>query len=240
MPLKCIIVDDESRDVNALRSHIRKTPFLKLAGAFSDPEIALEFLKDHPADLVFLHIRRADRHSKTILPLFHEQAAVILMSADRKLASDGYEAGVSDFMVKPFTFSRFQAVMERLQKPASPSRVSEISGSAPVSRGGYIFIKESTRLLRVELDDIFYVAGLKNYVSVYTKSQRIVSLQTMKQMESILPPHRFARVHRSYFVAFDKIISVEKQQIRLRDKTIPIGNIYYTAFMKKLMKMGNS
>lgn len=103
-------------------------------------------------------------------------------------------------------------------------------------KGGYIFIKESTRLLRVELDDIFYIMGLKNYVSIFTKNQRIVSLQTMKQIEELLPSHRFIRVHRSYFVAIDKIISVEKKQIHLKDKIIPIGNAYLPPFMKRLLK----
>ena len=81
--------------------------------------------------------------------------------------------------------------------------------------------------------------GLKNYVSIMTKSHRIVSLQTMKQMEELLPARRFIRVHRSYFVALDKIISVEKQQIHVKDKAIPIGNIYLPTFMKKISKMSN-
>lgn len=101
-------------------------------------------------------------------------------------------------------------------------------------KGGYVFIKESTRWIRLELDDIYYVMGLKNYVSIFTRSQRIVTLQTMKQMEEILPAHRFMRVHRSYFVAMDKIISVEKQQIYVKDKFIPIGSIYLSLFMKRL------
>jgi DNA-binding LytR/AlgR family response regulator len=106
--------------------------------------------------------------------------------------------------------------------------------SSTTQKGGYIFIKESTRYVRVELDDIYYVTGLKNYVSIQTKSQRIVTLQTMKEMEKLLPPQRFSRVHRSYFVAVDKIAFVEKQQIHLKDKTIPIGQLYLPAFMKKL------
>jgi DNA-binding LytR/AlgR family response regulator len=103
-------------------------------------------------------------------------------------------------------------------------------------KGGYIFIKESTRLLRLDLDDIYFVMGLKNYVSIFTKSQRIVSLMTMKQIEEILPSNRFVRVHRSYFVALDKIISVEKQQIHVKDKAIPIGNAYLPLFMKRVLK----
>jgi len=118
--------------------------------------------------------------------------------------------------------------------------VLALEAKKPLSlKGGYIFIKEGTRLLRVELDDIYYIMGLKNYVSILTKSLRIVSLMTMKEMEDLLPSHRFIRVHRSYFVAMDKIISVEKQQIHMKDKIIPIGNIYLPLFMKRLAKISN-
>jgi DNA-binding LytR/AlgR family response regulator len=80
------------------------------------------------------------------------------------------------------------------------------------------------------LDDILYVEGLKNYVSIYTKTQRIISLQVMKQLEEILPPHRFVRVHKSYIVALDKIKSIEKQEIQIKEEIIPIGNTYAEHF----------
>jgi DNA-binding LytR/AlgR family response regulator len=86
----------------------------------------------------------------------------------------------------------------------------------------------------VELDDIFFVEGLKNYVSIYTKTQRIISLQVMKQLEEVLPANRFVRVHKSYIVALDKINSIEKQEIQIKDRIIPIGNTYQENFYKLL------
>jgi DNA-binding LytR/AlgR family response regulator len=164
---------------------------------------------------------------------------VILTSANRNLALEGFENNVVDFLVKPVLFDRFYRAAEKAYKiKKSAEQGKQHPESAPL-KGGYIFIKESTRLVRVELDDIYYVMGLKNYVSILTKSHRIVSLQTMKQMEELLPSHRFIRVHRSYFVAIDKIISVEKQQVHVKDKVIPIGSIYLSHFMKKLLKISN-
>ena len=89
-------------------------------------------------------------------------------------------------------------------------------------------------MLRVELDDIIYIEGLKNYVSIFTKTHRIVTLQVMKQLEEILPPGRFVRVHKSFIVALDKIHSIERQEIHLKDKIIPIGNTYSDHFFKVL------
>ena len=100
--------------------------------------------------------------------------------------------------------------------------------------GGYIFVKVETKMVRVELDDILYIEGLKNYVSIYPKTQRIVTLQVMKQLEEVLSPKRFVRVHRSYIVALDKITSIERQEIYIKDRIIPIGNTYQEHFFKLL------
>jgi DNA-binding LytR/AlgR family response regulator len=167
-----------------------------------------------------------------------QTASVILISSNRKFALDGFDHEVVDFLVKPLSFDRFYKAVEKAYKIKSLSYQGNYFHPPEPLKGGYIFIKEGTRLLRVELDDIYYVMGLKNYVSILTKSHRIVSLQTMKQIEELLPAHRFIRVHRSYFVALDKIISVEKQQIQMKDKLIPIGNIYLPLFMKKLLNSG--
>jgi DNA-binding LytR/AlgR family response regulator len=100
--------------------------------------------------------------------------------------------------------------------------------------GGYIFVKVETKMIRVELDDILYIEGLKNYVSIYTKTQRIVTLQVMKQLEEILPPNRFVRLHKSFIVAIDKINSIERQEIHIKDRVIPIGITYQENFFKLL------
>src|SRR5450432_505845 len=237
--LKCIIVDDQPQAIQLLKNYIKKTSFLVLAGTFADSGSALISLEKNQTDLVFLDISKSLQTGLHFISAFQNCAMIILTSSNRKFALDGFDHGVVDFLIKPILFERFHRAAEKAYKiKFPPSHTKWVSQTIPL-KGGYIFIKEATRLLRVELDDIYYVRGLKNYVSILTKSHRIVSLQTMKQMEELLPSHRFVRVHRSYFVAIDKIISVEKQQIHIKDKMIPIGNIYLSPFMKKLMKMSN-
>ncbi len=148
---------------------------------------------------------------------------------------ESFDHGAGDVLLKPVLYARLTRAAEKVHALKWPKENTKLSLPQASQKGGFIFIKEGTKLIRVELDDIYYVMGLKNYVSIFVKSHRIVSLQTMKQIEEILPANRFIRVHRSYFVALDKIISIEKQQIRIKDKQIPIGNIYLPQFMKKLL-----
>ena len=100
--------------------------------------------------------------------------------------------------------------------------------------GGYIFVKVETKMVRVELDDILFIEGLRNYVSIVTKTQKIMSLQVMKQLEDALPPNRFIRIHKSYIIALDKITSIERQEILIKDRIIPIGATYAEHFSKML------
>jgi DNA-binding LytR/AlgR family response regulator len=234
--LNCIIVDSQPKQTQALKNYIKKLPMLEFAGSFPDPREALVFLKNNTVDLIFVDIRKTIHNNSPEFQLFQQNVMVILMSANRKFAIDAIENNAVDFLVKPLLFAKLYNAAEKAYKIKFTTTNSGASSSI---KGGYIFIKEGTRLVRIELDDIFYVMGLKNYVSIYTKSQRIVSLLTMKEIEEILPSHRFARVHRSYFVALDKIISVEKQQILMKDKVIPVGNLFLSSFMKKLMNRSN-
>ena len=126
-----------------------------------------------------------------------------------------------------------QAV-EKAYNLKNPAQKLNKSQEMHPATGGYIFVKVETRMVRVELDDILFIEGLKNYVSIFTKTQRIVTLQVMKQLEEILPPNRFVRVHKSFIVAVDKINSIERQEILIKDRLIPIGNTYQEHFFKLL------
>jgi DNA-binding LytR/AlgR family response regulator len=238
--LKCIIVSDQAQTTQLLKNFIKKVPFLTLIGTFQDSKLALTSQQENHADLVFLDIGKSIQPKSYFISVLQQSAMIILMSSNRKLALEGFDHGVVDFLVKPILFERFQRAAEKAYRMRVPSPLAKSVSQINPLKGGYIFLKESTRLLRVELDDICYVMGLKNYVSILTKTQRIVSLQTMKQMEELLPSHRFMRVHRSYFVAIDKIISVEKQQIKVKDKIIPIGNVYLPLFMNRLLKKNHT
>src|SRR5450755_4646043 len=184
--LKCIIVDDQPQAVQILKGFIKKNPLLELIGSYADSREAILSLEQYPADLIFLDAKKTKAAGSSSIASLQSNALVILTSTQTKYALTGFEFGVVDFLVKPLKYERFYKAVEKAHRMKFPVHANN---NMPVKiwKGGYIFIKESTRLVRLELDDICYVMGLKNYVSIFTKSQRIVSLQTMKQMEEILP-----------------------------------------------------
>ncbi len=232
--LKCIVIDDEPLAITLLEDHINKVPFLQLVGSFNNPMEALISLNDNPVDLVFLDIQMPQLNGVQFMQLLQNRAQVIITSAYQEYAIDGFEHNVIDYLLKPISFERFYKAVEKAYNQKNPTQKLDRSQEMHPATGGYIFVKVETKMVRVELDGILFIEGLKNYVSIHTKTHRIISLQVMKQLEEILPPNRFVRVHKSYIVALDKITSIERQEIHIGDRIIPIGNTYQEHFYKLL------
>ena len=168
------------------------------------------------------------------MKLLQNRAQVIVTSAYQEYAIEGFEHNVVDYLLKPISFERFFKAVEKAHNLKNPAQKLERTAELHPATGGYIFIKVETKMVRVELDDILFIEGLKNYVSIQTKTKKIITLQVMKQLEEILPSHRFLRVHKSYIIALDKINSVERQEIHIGDRIIPVGITYQESFFRML------
>ena len=237
--LKCMVIDDEHLAIQLLENHISKVPFLHLESTFKNPLDALISINTNPVDLIFLDIQMPQLNGVQFMKLLQNRAQVIITSAYQEYAIDGFEHNVVDYLLKPISFERFFKAAEKAHNLKNPSQKLERAPELYPATGGYIFIKVETKTVRVELDEILFIEGLKNYVSIQTKNKKIITLQVMKQLEEILPPNRFVRVHKSYIVALDKINSVERQEITIGDRIIPIGITYQEHFSKLLeMKKG--
>ncbi|MCU7548808.1 LytTR family DNA-binding domain-containing protein [Chitinophagaceae bacterium LB-8] len=232
--LKCMIIDDEHLAIQLLRTHISKVSFLELTETYTNPLEALLSITTKPVDLIFLDIQMPQITGIQFMKLLQNRAMVIITSAYQEYAIEGYEHNVVDYLLKPVSFERFYRAVEKVYNLKNPTATLDKSQKFYPETGGYIFVKVETKMIRVELDDILYIEGLKNYVSIFTKTQRIVTLQVMKQLEEILPPNRFVRIHKSFIVALDKINSIERQQIHIKDRLIPIGTTYQEQFFKLL------
>ena len=189
-------------------------------------------INSNPVDLIFLDIQMPQLSGIHFMQLLQNRSQVIITSAYQEYAIDGFEHNVVDYLLKPISFERFYKAVEKAHNLKNPGRKIEASPEMHPATGGYIFVKVETKMVRVELDDILFIEGLKNYVSITTKTQRIITLQVMKQLEEILPPNRFVRVHKSYIVALDKINAIERQEIHIKDRIIPIGITYQEHFFK--------
>lgn len=232
--LKCLVIDDEPLAIQLLEDHINRVSFLQLSATFINPLEALISLNKNPVDLIFLDIQMPQLNGVQFMELLHNRAMVVITSAYQEYAIEGFEHNVIDYLLKPISFERFYRAVEKAYNTKHPNATINTHKELFPTKAGYIFIKVENKMVRVELDDIIYIEGLKNYVSIFTKTQRIITLQVMRQLEEILPPGRFVRVHKSFIIALDKINSIERQEIYLKDKIIPIGNTYAENFYKVL------
>ena len=232
MKLNCVIVEDEPLARNLLTEYVRKVPSLNLIEACSSPIMALEVLRNNPIDVLFLDVQMPELTGISLLKVLQKRPLVILTTAYSEYALQGYELDVVDYLLKPITFERFLKAVDkvtlRLESKKSPAIAAEKPPAAVEQP--FVFIKDGTKLVKVVFDDILYVEGLKDYVTIHLNNQKIVSLQRLKTLEEQLPPDKFIRVHNSFIVALRSIDVVHKNHVQIRNAQIPIGETYKKSF----------
>ena len=231
MIIKCAIVDDEPLAIELLVSYVKKIPFMELSGKYSNAVDAMKGIHDNPVDLVFLDIQMPELNGLELSRMLSESTRVVFTTAFEQYALDGYRINALDYLLKPISYPEFlEACNKALQWFKMARHVDEPKEPEATS----IFVKSEYKLLQIDLDDIRYIEGLKDYVKIYTEQSQhpILSLMNMKAMEQMLPPSRFIRVHRSYIVQKSKIREIDRNRIVYdKDTYIPIGDSYKQAFL---------
>lgn len=235
--IRCLVVDDEPLALDILEDYIKKVPFLQLVKTTTNPIEALQLVQQDQIDLVFLDVQMPELTGLQFLKIVNGKCQVILTTAYPEYALDGYELDVVDYLLKPIAFDRFYKAAHKVLQQRSPQPVAlpDPQPAATVVLNNiphFIFVKTEHKIQKIYLDDILYIEGLKDYISIFTASERIITLQNMKKMEEVLPEGRFIRVHKSYIVSLDKIESIERSRITISDKKIPIGDTYREYFFK--------
>lgn len=233
MPMvRCIAVDDEPLALDIISDYVAKIPELMLVASTTNAIEALAMVQNGEVDLAFLDVQMPELTGIQFLKIINGKCDVILTTAYPQYALDGYELNVVDYLLKPIAFDRFYRSVQKVLNNRPQPMQQPVSVPLLTDAMDFIFIKTEHKIQRVDLDGILYIEGLKDYISIYTAGERIVTLQNMKKMEDILPSNRFVRVHRSYIVALDKIASIERGRIFIEDKVIPVGDTYRDAFYK--------
>lgn len=230
----CFIVDDEPAAIAVLRTFIALTPTLTLAGSTTNPVEALGLVHREPVDLVFLDIHMPQLSGLALMRLLPASTKVILTTAYSEFAVESFELEALDYLLKPIAYERFLKAVQKL--PLAGGRTPH--GSASEEVDDYIFVKAESKgkLIRIALDEIIYIEGLKNYVAITTAAERIVTLLNLKDLRERLPPRRFVQVHKSYLVALNKIRAVDSGQILFQHAKacVPLGDTYRAAFFEAL------
>jgi two-component system LytT family response regulator len=232
MILDCMIIDDEPLAHEVLETFISKFPDLRLVKKCTNAYVAIDFIYKNHMDLLFLDINMPEVDGITFLKSLKKPPLTIFTSAYREYALDGFDLDIIDFLLKPFSFSRFaiaiNKVTDHLEKPVSEPK--DVSSSSQNS----IFIRSGLSMIRLDLDRLLYIEGMKDYLKIYLDHDRIIVRETMKNMGDLLPDNQFIRVHKSYIVARKYINSITRNRIEIGKETIPIGRNYQELVHKSL------
>ncbi len=231
MKYSCLIVDDEQLARNLLEGYVAKMPMLELRGKCKNPMEAMAIMQNERIDLLFLDIQMPELTGVEFIKTMQQKPAIIFTTAYSEYALEGYQLDVIDYLLKPFALERFvKAVNKAVEFMEMKRNVKTGSSEAPDS----VLLHADHKIYKVNLDDILYIEGLKEYVSYYTRERRIIVLQSLKSIEESLPRDKFIRVHRSYIVPVHRIKGLDGNQVQIGDKLIPIGRSYKEDVMKRV------
>jgi DNA-binding LytR/AlgR family response regulator len=234
--LSCYIIDDEPLAQTILQEYVAKVSFLEWKGSFSSAlEAAAKIDQDKP-DLLFLDINMPDLNGISFISMLNPKPMIILTTAYDQYALKAFDLEVKDYLLKPISFERFYKGVLRVYQESNPNQPTVKTETQPVIKNepDYIFLKVGYRIQKIEVREILFVEGMKDYLRIHTAKEKIMTLMSFSKLEELLPETKFARVHRSFMVALEKIDHIEKNRIRIADQNIPISDTYAVGFYKKL------
>lgn len=229
-PIECLVVDDEPLAASLISSYVERTPFLHLVGQTHSAESALEILSASQIDLIFLDIRMPGLSGMQLARLIPAHTRIVFTTAYSDHAVEGFRVNALDYLLKPVSYEEFLEAAKRAKNTltlnAAPLRL-------PVK--SHILVKSEYRLLRIELSNVLYIEGLKDYVKIYLADEHnpVLSLMSIKSLEEELPDS-FMRVHRSFIVNIERIKIIERNSIILGDRAIPVSESYKAQFLQKI------
>jgi two-component system, LytTR family, response regulator len=240
MKINCIAVDDEPLALDIIKAYCAKVPFLNLTNTFTNAIDTLEYLRHNTVDLMFLDIQMEELTGIQLLNSLKNKPLVVFTTAYDQYAIQGFDLDVLDYLLKPIPFERFvksaNKALEQLQQKTTSAIPVKEERPAPVSSNTFFFVKTETRIEKVNAAEVLYVEGMGDYWRIVTKTRRIMTLMNAKGIEEILHEPGFCRVHKSFFVAVDKIEFVERKQIKIGEILIPVSDTYQKNFFDLIEK----
>ncbi len=229
-----IAVDDEPKALEVIGFHAAKLDELSLDASFSDPEQALAYLKNHPVDLIFLDINMPLLTGFDLIRQLRLKYYIVFTTAYSEYAVQSYEVEAVDYLLKPFEFDRFWQAVNKvkslMQATEEPVKAAE--------NESFMFVGDGYKKVRLVFEEILYVEGSGNYVSIHTPSQKILSRLQIYEILQKLPPESFIRIHNSYIVNLKKIDRIEHNQVYIGEKALSISNKYREPFLARIEALG--
>ena len=222
MIINCAMIDDEPLAASLLKSYAEKTPFLNLIGTYGSAVEAMKELRSNPVHLLFLDIQMPELSGIEFAKILPKETKIIFTTAFQQYAIEGYKVSALDYLMKPVSYEDF---LKAANKALDWFCITQKKQTYAADR--FMYVKSDYKLVRVALDDILYIEGLKDYIRIYLEDgQKIMSLMNMKKMEDYLPRPEFLRTHRSYIVHMSKAEAIERFRIVFGDQYLPISDSY--------------
>jgi len=226
--LRCLVADDDPLVCETVESHLQKAGGTEFCLKANDGLTALNLLSAGEFDLIFLDLHMPGLDGESLLRAMPRGLPVIVISASTEFAAQSYEFDVVDYLVKPLEFTRFCQALHKARQ-----RIAAKSGGAAGKPEEEIFVKDGTRVQKVDLRRLLLIKAEANYVDFIMEEQSVMSLMSMKRLEELLPDH-FIRIHRSYMVNRNRISRIEDGHVVIGKHRVPIGDSYREEFLRRL------
>lgn len=226
--IRCLLVDDEKLALELMEDNVQKVPFLKLMGKCKNAMDAMEFLRREPVDLIFLDVQMPGISGIQFLNSLANPPMVIMVTAYDDYAIEGFNLNVVDYLLKPVAFERFLKAVNKADELLSLRQQQKETSVKSVPEPEHIFVNADYSVVRINIADITYVEGLKDYIKIYVESapKPIITRLSMRFMEEKLPTEGFARVHKSYIVSLKKVTAFRKNRVMIGAAEISISDNY--------------
>lgn len=234
--IRCIIIDSDKKDLKTTKDQVMRLPFLHLVGTYTKTPEAVQALHDEVIELIFTETEMPELSGFDLVKNFFPRPKIIFVTAHPEYALDSYHLNAVDYLLKPLSDQRFEMAAS---KALELSRLQDLSVAKPSTaeeNPQYIFVTSNYSLVKVNLEEVSHIEGLKDYVKIYTSTQinPILTRMTMKAIETKLPAQRFFRVHKSYIVALGKIEAIRNQRVKIGQYMIPVSDSNYDLFRRKV------
>ena len=238
MSMKCIIIDDEPLAREGMELNIEEVKDLSLEGQFGSPVDATEYLTQNEVDLLFLDVEMPEMNGLDFLRSLSVKPMTILTTAYTDYAIEGYELGVIDYLVKPIRMERFMKAVNKARELHQLKQNSQLKGNYITTEQteDHIYLKADRKYVKVMLNDIEYIQGMKDYVMVYTNDDRIMTAMNLKTINKQLDSTQFVRISKSYIINISKIQEVKNNSVIVGEEDIPLGKTYKDYFIDNYIK----
>ena len=220
--IKCIIIEDEPLAVKVLADYILQVPFLQLQETFKDAILATDWLRHNNTELIFLDIHLPKLKGMAFLKTLAHPPAVIITTAYHQYAVEGFELNVTDYLLKPFEFERFIIAVNKVKTAKAEMHIPNEYGEIK----DFIFIHAERKKVKILFTEIVFIESQREYIRIVTTKKEYISKMSTHEIENLLPPNHFKRIHRSFIISISKIESYTAEMVEVNGVSIPIGRGY--------------